>query len=95
MTAGGGPLAPYARRLADGILEIDLKVVPGAARSEVVGPLGGRLKVRVAAPAESGRANRAVVELLRAWLGARSVEIVSGPGNPKKTVRVRGGRLPG
>ena len=92
MKAGGGSVPPYARRLAGGILEIDLKVVPGAARSEVVGPLGARLKVRVAAPAEGGRANRAVVELLREWLGAASpadIEIVSGQGKPKKTVRVR------
>jgi len=90
---GGGPPA-YARWLADGAIEIDLKVVPGAARSEVVGPLGERLKVRVAAPPEGGRANRAVVELLREWLGADVVEIVAGHGSPKKTVRVRGGRLP-
>ena len=91
----GGSLPPYARRLADGVLEIDLKVVPRAARSEVVGPLGGRLKVRVAAPPEGGRANRAVVELLREWLAAEAVEIVSGRGSAKKTARVRGGRLPG
>ena len=94
MTAGGGPRPPYARRLAGGILEIDLKVVPGAARSEVVGPLGDRLKVRVAAPAEGGRANRAVAELLREWLGAESVEIVAGTGSAKKTVRAIDGKLP-
>ena len=69
--------------------------MPGAARSEVVGTLGDRLKVRVAAPPEGGRANRKVVELLREWLGTDDVEIVAGSGSPKKTVRVRGGRLPG
>jgi uncharacterized protein (TIGR00251 family) len=94
VTAGAGGLPPWARRLGD-ILEIDLKVVPGAARSEVVGPLGDRLKVRVAAPPEDGRANRAVVELLREWLGTDDVEIVSGRGSAKKTVRVKGGTLPG
>ncbi len=65
-----------------------LKVVPGASRSEVVGPLGGRLKVRVAAPPEGGKANRAVVRLLREWLGARDVEIVAGHGSAEKTVRI-------
>ena len=69
--------------------------MPGAARSEVVGTLGDRLKVRVAAPPEGGRANRAVVELLRGWLEADEVEIVAGRASAKKTVRVRGGRLPG
>ncbi|HEY7112385.1 MAG TPA: DUF167 domain-containing protein [Thermoanaerobaculia bacterium] len=95
MTAGGRPLPPYARQLEGGVLEIDLKVVPAAARSEIVGPLGDRLKVRVAAPPEDGRANRAVVELLREWLGAEDVEILTGQASAKKTLRVTGGRLPG
>jgi hypothetical protein len=73
----------------DGI-ELRVKVVPGASKSEIVGALGDRLKVRVAAPAERGKANRAVVEILRKWLGVRDVEIVSGHSNREKTVRVRG-----
>jgi uncharacterized protein (TIGR00251 family) len=75
----------------EGGYEITLKVVPGASRSEVVGPLGSRLKVRVAAPAEAGKANRAVVRLLREWLGARRVSIVAGLGSAEKTVRVEMG----
>jgi uncharacterized protein (TIGR00251 family) len=69
--------------------------VPGASRSEIVGPLGRRLKVRVAAPPEGGKANRAVVELLRGWLGVAGVEIVAGRGRAEKTARVAGiARLP-
>jgi uncharacterized protein (TIGR00251 family) len=76
-------------------MELDLKVVPGASRTEIVGPLGNRLKVRVAAPAEGGKANRALVELLREWLGTRDVEIVAGVSSPEKTVRVFGlSRIP-
>jgi uncharacterized protein (TIGR00251 family) len=71
-------------------MELDVKVVPGASRTEIVGPLGNRLKVRVAAPAEGGKANRALVELLRKWLGTRAVEIVAGVSSPEKTVRVLG-----
>ncbi len=52
--------------------------MPGASRSAIAGPLGDRLKVRVAAPAEKGRANRALVKLLRDWLGVRDVAIVAG-----------------
>jgi uncharacterized protein (TIGR00251 family) len=85
----GAPLPAYARRVAGGI-ELRIKVVPGASRSEVAGALGDRLKVRVAAPAEAGKANRAVVELLRSWLGVVEVEIVSGRSSPAKTVRVPG-----
>jgi len=71
-------------------VELDVKVVPGASRTEIVGPLGNRLKVRVAAPAEDGKANRALVDLLRKWLGTRDVEIVAGRSSAEKTVRVSG-----
>ena len=80
--------APWGRPVTGGY-EIRLKVVPGASRSEVVGPLGDRLKVRVAAPAEAGKANRAVVELLEAWLGVKGVTIVAGAASAEKTARVR------
>ena len=52
--------------------------------------LGDRLKVRVAAPAEGGKANRAVVAVLKEWLDAKDVEIVSGRSSREKTVRVLG-----
>lgn len=74
----------------DGGIELSVKVVPGASRSELAGVLGNRLKVRVAAPAEGGKANRAVEKLLKEWLGAAEVEIVAGHRTAAKTVRVRG-----
>jgi uncharacterized protein len=82
-------LPPYARRIgAD--LELRLKVVPGASRASLAGALGDRLKIRVAEPAEGGKANRAVLELVGNWFSGASVELVSGHGTPLKTVRVRG-----
>lgn len=71
---------------------IDLKVVPGASRSGVAGVLGDRVKVRVAAPPQEGRANDAVRDLLADALGVRprDVTIVSGHGSPEKTARVAG-----
>jgi uncharacterized protein (TIGR00251 family) len=71
---------------------IRAKVVPGARRNEIAGWLGDRLKVRVTAPPEGGRANRAVCALIAAALGvrARRVEIVAGHGSAEKTVRVAG-----
>jgi len=71
-------------------MELDVKVVAGASRTEIAGPLGNRLKIRVAAPAQGGKANRALVELLREWLGVREVEIVAGRSSAEKTVRVLG-----
>lgn len=71
---------------------IDIKAVPGARRSEVAGWLGDRLKVRVSAPPEDGRANRAICELLAAGLGIRpeAVKVVRGASNPQKTLSIEG-----
>ncbi len=69
-----------------------VKAVPGAKRDQVAGVLGTRLKVRVVAPPEDGRANRAICELLARELGCKSrdVEVVQGHSNPEKTVRIAG-----
>ena len=71
---------------------IAIKVVPGASRDGIAGMLGDRLKVRVSAPPEGGRANRAVCKTIGAALGikARQVEIVAGHASAEKTVAVRG-----
>jgi len=75
-----------------GGVELQLKVVPGASRSRVVGLLGNALKIQVAAPAEKGKANAAVIELLARTLrvGLKEIELVRGESQPRKTVRVRG-----
>lgn len=69
-----------------------IKAVPGARRDEIVGMLGDRLKVRVSAPPEGGKANAAICALIAAALGVkpRQVEVVSGHGSAEKTVRVTG-----
>jgi uncharacterized protein len=85
------PLPAYARRVGPD-LELRLKVVPGASRASLAGALGDRLKVRVAEPAEGGKANRAVLALLHDWLDGASLELVSGHTTPLKTVRVRSRR---
>ncbi len=80
------------RRCAEGI-ELRVKVVPGASRSELVGTLGDRLKIRIAAPPEDGKANQALLLLISNWLGTKNVELITGHGNPEKTVRVNGVHL--
>lgn len=79
-------------RASDGSVRIALKVVPGAKRDEIAGPLGDRLKVRVAAPPEDGKANKAVCAVIAAALGIKpkSVSVVIGLASPEKIVRVEG-----
>lgn len=73
-------------------IRLPVKVVPGARRDEIAGMLGDRLKVRVAAPPEGGRANRAACALIAAALGVkpRQVEVEAGHATADKTLRVRG-----
>ena len=46
-------------------------VVPGARRTEIAGLYSGAVRVRIAAPAERGRANRALLDFLQQELGVR------------------------
>lgn len=80
---------PFARSTSRG-LELRLKVVPGASRSQIAGVLGDHLKVRIAAPPEAGKANRAVIALIVDWLGTSRVTLVAGQTHPEKTVCVAG-----
>ena len=68
---------------------VRVRVVPGASRTEVKGRYGDVIRVRVSAPPERGRANRAVVDLFEELVGG-DVEIVKGSSSEFKTVLIRG-----
>lgn len=72
--------------------KLKIKVVPGASRSHVAGWLGDALKVRVAAPPEKGKANKAVESVVAQVLGLPSdaVRIVSGQTSPHKVLEIDG-----
>jgi len=80
----GSPAAPISL--------LSLKAVPGAKRDEIVGRLGDRLKVRVSAPPEGGKANKAICRLLAAALNlsVQNIDVVRGHSSAEKTVRVAG-----
>ena len=71
---------------------VRLRVSPGARKTEIAGRHGDAWKVRVAAPAEDGRANEAVLKLLaeRVGLPRRSLSIVSGRTGRDKVVHMAG-----
>lgn len=71
---------------------VRLRVVPGARTSGLAGRHGDAWKLRVAAPAERGAANEAVLRLLATLLDVRErdVRLVSGHGARDKIVEVAG-----
>ena len=71
---------------------ISIRVTPSASRDAVVGWQGDMLRLRVAAPAQRGKANEAVLRLLAAALGIerRRLRIVRGQTSRHKLVSVDG-----
>ncbi|GAB4185990.1 MAG: hypothetical protein Kow00105_00400 [Phycisphaeraceae bacterium] len=71
---------------------IRVKVVPGASRDRITGMLGDRVKLTTSAPAEAGKANKALCKLLAKVLAVppRDVIVEAGPTQPMKTLRVAG-----
>ena len=71
-------------------MRINVKIVPGASKDEVIGPYGDGLKLRVAAAPEKGKANAAVIRLLAGHFGVKptQVRIVTGIHSPRKVVEI-------
>lgn len=69
-----------------------VRAQPGARKAGVVGEQAGALKVAVTAVPQDGRANWALTELLRDWLGLKrsQVELASGATNRNKQFLIRG-----
>ena len=69
-------------------MTLELHVQPGASRSEFAGKHGDRIKVRLAAPPQDGKANAALIEFLAQYYGVprRKVRITSGLKSRQKRV---------
>jgi uncharacterized protein (TIGR00251 family) len=77
-------------RISGGRLLVDIKAVPGASKTEAAGVKDGRLRIRIAAAPEDGKANSALVTFLAKELGCpkRDITIVSGEKSRLKTAAV-------
>jgi len=73
-------------------MQLDVRVIPRAARDELAGVRDGRLLVRVTAPPLEGRANAAVCALLAKAAGVPkgAVSVVRGESSRDKRVRIDG-----
>jgi len=71
-------------------VRLAVKVIPSSSRDCIVGWLEDTLKVKVRAPAEKGRANKAVIALLARTLDlpAQHIVIVSGDTSPLKNMEI-------
>ena len=71
---------------------LDVKVTPGAARSEITGVVEGVLHLKIAAPPAHGKANRELIDFLSRALGVgrSAVSIVKGQASRHKLVEVEG-----
>lgn len=83
-------MIPVAEHAAGCVLPV--RAQPGAKRNGIVGEQNGCLKVAVTAPADQGKANRALAEVLADGLGLRrsQVELLSGPAQRGKRFLLRG-----
>ena len=69
-----------------------LHIQPGAKKTEVVGPHGEALKIRLAAPPVDGKANACLLAFLaeRLDVAKSAVSLISGDSSRAKRVRVAG-----
>ncbi len=67
-----------------------VKATPRSRKNEIGDVINGRLKIKVTAVAEKGKANRAIIKLLSKKLGiaASNIELSQGPTSSLKSFRI-------
>jgi hypothetical protein len=79
-------------RAVPGGTTLKVRAAPGSKVERIAGVHGDALKIAVQAPAEKGRANARVLELLAAALAipVRALHVAAGPASRDKVVHVAG-----
>ncbi len=78
--------------MATPVCRLNLKITPGAPRDEVLGELGGAIRVKLRAPPVDGKANDALVRFLAEKLGvhASAIRLIVGATGRRKLVEITG-----
>ena len=71
-------------------IRLEIKAIPGASKTEFAGIKDGRLRIRLAAVAEDGKANAELISFLSKRIGCakRDLRIISGERARVKVVEV-------
>ncbi len=79
----------------DGALIFNVRVVPRASKSEIVGEHDGALKIRIASPPTGGAANAELIKVLAKRFDAAksAVEILGGQTSKTKQIKIVGGNI--
>jgi uncharacterized protein len=80
--------AIWLRASGDDIV-LTLHIQPGAKKTEVAGPHGDALKIRLAAPPVDGKANDCLIAFLADRLGVPKSRVVLEAGASSRSKRVR------
>ena len=86
------PSAAYCVRRVGDELAIAIRVQPRASNNEVLDVRSGRLRIRTTAAPADGKANRAVIKLLAAYLdiAPSRIRLVRGKTQRDKELRISG-----
>lgn len=71
--------------------KIEIKVIAGSSKNEVVGFIDGVLKIKCRAVAEKGKANKAVIDIISKYykISKSNIKIIKGKKNSKKTILIQ------
>ncbi|WP_304221664.1 DUF167 domain-containing protein [Gracilinema caldarium] len=77
-------------RIQEKTLVVDIKAVPGASKTEIAGIAENRLRIRIAAAPEDGKANAELIAFLakKTGMAKRDIRLVLGEKNRLKTVEL-------
>ncbi|GMR01678.1 MAG: DUF167 domain-containing protein [Gammaproteobacteria bacterium] len=73
-------------------MKLHIKVIPSSSKNCIAGWLEDTLKVKIKAPPEKGKANKAVIKFLEKSLGLSkgSIDISSGTSSSRKIIEIKG-----